>query len=235
MTDWSRHESLAGLGASGQRKLGEASVLVVGLGGLGSPVARYLAAAGIGRLTLCDFDTISASDLHRQILYGPHDVGEAKASTAAPRLSDTHPECVVTVLERPFDASDASGHAIIVDCTDEPGSRALIHAAALAAGIPLVWGTVEGWDGQVTTIIPGGPCIDCLFPEGREVRGCAEIGVFGPLAGTVGTMMAAEAAKTIAGLPNLCGQLLVIDGLEHRFDRIGYELRPGCACAAEPK
>ncbi len=230
-----RHHSLEGFGHAGQQALADASVLVVGLGGLGSPVARYLAAAGIGRLTLCDFDHVSASDLHRQILYGDGDVGASKVALAAARLVAAHRGVDVVAVDRPFEAGDVAGHDVVVDCTDEPGTRALVHAACQDADVPLVWGTVEGWDGQVTTIMPGGPCIDCLFPEGREAPSCSEIGVFGPLAGLVGTAMATEACKVIAGLPVLQGRLWVIDGRESRIDDIAYPVRPDCSCSAATK
>lgn len=235
MADWSRHEALAGFGAGSQRRLQEARVLVVGLGGLGSPVARYLAAAGIGHLSLCDFDTVSASDLHRQILYGPGDVGQGKAATAGPRIQSTHPDCAVTLLERPFEADDVVGHDVVVDCTDEPGTRALVHHACLAAGVPLVWGTVEGWDGQVATVVPGGPCLDCLFPEGREARACSEVGVFGPGAGLVGTAMATEACHVARGAPALAQRLLIIDAQEMRFDEVARSRRASCLCAEATK
>ncbi len=233
MSDWSRHHVLAHLGPAGQQRIARTTILVVGLGGLGSPVARYLAAAGIGRLLLCDFDTVSASDLHRQILFGPYDEGISKAETAAPSLAQTHPDSIIEALSEPFSPEMLAGVDIVVDGTDEPGTRMLVHAACRQAGIPLVWGTVEGWDGQVTTLHPDGPCLDCLFPGGREAHSCAETGVFGPLAGFVGTAMALEAAKVAAGLPTLAGRLWIIDGLESRVESVAYERRSDCPTCAE--
>ncbi len=233
--DWSRHHALAGFGEAGQGALARARVLVVGVGGLGAPVARYLAAAGIGHMTLCDFDAVSASDLHRQILYGPDDVGQAKVEVAAPRLAQSHPATTIQALRRPFDAADVQNVDVVIDCTDEPGTRALVHHACVQAGTPLVWGTVEGWDGQVATILPGGPCLDCLFPDGREARSCSEVGVFGPGAGIIGTLMATEACHTVRGDSALAQRLLLVDARDLRIEDIERKQRPGCACSDATK
>lgn len=231
---FARHRVL--IGDAGQQRIRQARVLVVGLGGLGAPAAMYLAAAGIGRLTLVDFADVDAPDLQRQILYGASDIGRKKADVAAERLRIQHPDVEFTARATTFDALWVAGHDVVLDGTDEPGSRALVHAACVGAGVPLVWGTVEAWDGQLTTVVPGGPCIDCLFPEAREVRTCADVGVLGPLAGQVGCMMAAEALRVVIGRPAAAGHLLVVDGRDGTTSAVDFPRRDDCpTCSGAAK
>lgn len=228
-----RHAALQGYGPAGVRAVAAARVLIVGLGGLGSPAARYLAAAGIGHLSLCDYGSVDAPDLQRQILYGAPDIGRAKAALAAPRLQGAHPGLSIDVLDRPFDADMVAGHDVVLDGTDEPGTRALVHAVCRRLGVPLVWGALEGWDGQLTTIVPEGPCLDCLMPIAQDAPACADIGVFGPLAGTIGVMMAGEALKQVIGAPVLSGRLLMVDARDGDMQTIAYAQHPDCPTCAE--
>lgn len=235
MHRFARHHALAGLGAEGQARIAHASVLVVGVGGLGCPVAQYLAAAGIGRLRLCDPGVVDAPDLHRQVLFGSGDEGRGKAEAAAERLTGAYPDVDVEHLARTFDASMADGPDVVVDGTDEAGTRAYVHRSCLASRVPLVWGALEAWEAQLTTIAPGGPCLRCLWPAPGEAPACEDIGVFGPLAGMVGTIMASEALRAVLGLPVLSGRLLLVDGRTTRFSEVAYARRSGCACSAATK
>lgn len=225
---FARHHALRGLGRDGQQRIREGSVLVVGVGGLGSPAARYLAAAGVGRMTLCDLGRVDAPDLQRQILFGAADIGLPKATVAAQRLRDAHPDVRIDAVDAPFEAALVAGHDVVLDGTDDVGSRLALQQACRVVAVPLVWGALEGWTGQVTTLLPEGPCLECLMPPDLAAPACEDIGVFGPLAGTMGTIMAGEALKSLAGLPTLRGRLLLIDALDGTAEAITYTRRPDC-------
>ncbi|WP_169747653.1 HesA/MoeB/ThiF family protein [Demequina iriomotensis] len=212
-----RQRALPGFGAAGQEALSAASVAIVGVGGLGCPAALYLAAAGVGRLTLIDGDRVAVSNLHRQVLFGPSDVGEAKVSAAAARLSALAPGVEVTAVPARLGASSArealAGHSLVLDCTDTWGSRLAVDDAAAGLGIPLVWGAVQGWFGQVT-VFSGGRSVRDVFPEepAPDFGVCDAGGVLGPLCGQVGAAMASQAVVLLTGAgPGLAGTLQVID------------------------
>ncbi|WP_062132989.1 HesA/MoeB/ThiF family protein [Demequina aestuarii] len=223
---YSRQRGLSGFGEAGQRALAGASVAIVGVGGLGCPAAQYLAAAGVGHLTLIDADHVSLTNLHRQILYGPDDVGRPKVHAAvrplrllAPGL-DLHP--VVRRLEASNAAALLAGHDAIVDSTDTFSSRLAVADAAEALGIPVAWGAVQGWHGQVT-VFSGPARMRDLFPvEPPEPLDACEGGaVLGTLCGQVGAAMATEALKLASGAgTSLAGILAMVDARTGRWREI---------------
>ena len=218
-----RQRALDGIGAAGQVALGEARVAIVGMGGLGCPAALYLATAGVGSLTIIDSDSVTVTNLHRQVLYGPEDVGSRKVDVAASSLRRVAPWSVVrTVDERLTEANAADelgGHDVVVDATDTFVSRRVVAAAASQAGIPLVWGAVNGWDGQLT-VFDSTVGLDDLFPRdpGPLVDTCEPGAALGPLCGQLGAAMALEVIKLVtkAGTP-LVGTLAVLDGRTGRW------------------
>lgn len=242
---YARQLSLAGFGAAGQAKLRAARVLIVGVGGLGSPVASYLAAAGVGGLTLVDSDRVDESNLHRQLLFTTPDVGRPKLAVAAERLQAINPEVAVTCVDARLTAENANalvaGHAIVVDATDNFPTRYALNAACLAHGVPFVYGSVARFEGQVSVFAaPGGPCYRCLFPEmpaPGTVPTCAEEGVLGVVPGTIGLLQATEAIKWIAGIGTpLVGTLLLLDLLTQETRQITLSPRAECsACGAASK
>jgi adenylyltransferase/sulfurtransferase len=238
---YARQLTLRGFGAAGQARLGAARVLIVGAGGLGAPAASYLAAAGIGGLTLVDHDVVELSNLHRQLLFTTPEVGEPKLAVAARRLAAINPLVPVTVHDGRLTPANAEslvrGHAVVIDATDNFPARYAINAACLAAGIPFVYGSVARFEGQVSLFAaPDGPCYRCLFPDAPApgtVPTCAEEGVLGVVPGIIGLLQATEAIKWIAGIGTpLVGQLLLMDLLTHETQRIRVPRQSGCpACA----
>jgi len=233
---YARHLVLREVGGQGQQALKAARVLIVGAGGLGSPVALYLAAAGVGTLGLADADTVSLSNLQRQILYGDADVGRPKVEAARKRLAGLNPHVMVEIhplMLTPVNAGQVIGaYDLVLDGTDNFASRFAVSDACLAHGKPLVSGAIGRWTGQVG-VFAGRPCYRCLVPEiPPEAETCAAVGVVGALAGVVGAMMALEAIKQITGAGEpLTGRLSLYDGLagESRTVRIGAD--PHCpAC-----
>ena len=219
---YARHIVLRELGGPGQQRLRRASVLVVGAGALGSPVALYLAAAGVGRITLADDDHVSLSNLQRQVIFDDADTGRPKVQAAAARLHALNPHVQVTPLPRRIRAEDADfikEFDLVLDGTDSFDSRARINAACVAAGVPLVAGSIAQWEGQLTIWDParGAPCMACLFPQPPApglAPSCAEAGVVGALPGVIGSMMALEAIKLITGAGlDARGRMLIFDGL----------------------
>ena len=210
-----RQRALTGFGADGQDALARARVAIVGVGGLGCPAAQYLAAAGVGSLTLIDSDTVSVTNLHRQILFGPDDVGKLKVDAAAAALTSRAPWTTVTPVATrltPANARDVlAGHDVILDGTDTWASRHTVADAASDLGIPLVWGAVSGWFGQVTVFDQGMRLRD-VFPDEPppELAVCEGGGVLGPLCGQVGTAMATQAIVALtregSGAAGLIGQ-----------------------------
>jgi len=234
---YSRHVRLADVGLDGQRRLKAARVLLVGAGGLGSPAALYLAAAGVGHLGLVDPDTVELSNLHRQLLHGTADAGRPKVDSAADRLADVNPH--VHVERYPFRVTSANalellrGYDIVVDGTDNFQTRYLTNDACVLLGKPNVYGSVFRFEGQAAVFaVPGGPCYRCLFrepPPPGAVPTCEEAGVLGVLPGLVGMIQATETIKLILGLGDtLAGRLLLMDTLAMRFRTI--EVRPDPTC-----
>jgi molybdopterin/thiamine biosynthesis adenylyltransferase/rhodanese-related sulfurtransferase len=235
---YSRHLLLGEIGIEGQRKLACARVLVVGAGGLGSPAALYLAAAGIGTLGIADFDTVADHNLQRQLLHDTASVGEAKVASAARRLRTTNP--FITVVEHPEGITPVnavtifSSYDAIVDGTDNFASRYLNNDAASLARKPLVYGSVFKFEGQVSAFDParGGPCYRCLFPEppaAGSVPGCGEAGVLGALCGVIGSLQALEVIKLITGIGrSLVGRLLTYNALTQEFQTLTLRRDPHC-------
>ena len=230
---YARHLILREVGGPGQQKLKGASVLIVGAGGLGSPAALYLAAAGVGGLMLADPDVVDRSNLQRQIIYADSDIGQPKVEAAADRLAALNPHVFVAGYQGPFDAQSAdelvSDVDLVLDGTDDFATRFAVSDACLAEGKTLVSGALGRWTGQVG-VFQGQPCYRCLVPEiPPDAETCALVGVVGALAGVIGAMMALEAVKTITGAGHtLAGRLLIYDALaaETRTVRIGAD--PGC-------
>jgi len=228
---YARHLVLPEVGPEGQLMLQEASVLVVGAGGLGSPALLYLAAAGIGRIGLIDDDTVDVTNLQRQILHSTSEVGESKAASAERRIADLNPDVTVEAIEGRLDSTNAleiiSRYDIVIDGTDNFETRYLIGDACEILGKPWVFGSIHRFEGQVATFnLDGGPNYRDLFPEPPEdglAPNCAEAGVLGVLPGIVGSIQATEAIKAILRIgDSLNGKLLVIDALSMDFRTLGF-------------
>jgi len=235
MNRYARQTTLPELGEAGQAKLRAASVLVIGAGGLGSPASIYLAAAGVGRIGLVDFDRVDVTNLHRQILYGTSDVGRPKLEAARARLLDLNPEIAVTAHEARLSSENAleilRDYDVILDGTDNFATRYLVNDACVLLGKPNVYGSVFRFDGQVSVFsTPEGPCYRCLYPEPPPpglVPSCAEGGVLGVLPGVIGTLQATEAVKLLSGIgESLAGRLLLFDALRMTFNTM--KLRRRC-------
>jgi adenylyltransferase/sulfurtransferase len=238
---YQRHLALAEIGTAGQEKLKAARVLIVGAGGLGSPAALYLAAAGVGTLGLVDFDRVDVSNLQRQVLFDTAGVGESKAEAARARLAALNPE--IRVVAHPLELRAANvrtllaDYDLVVDGSDRLATRYLVNDACVILGRSLVSAAIHRFEGQVMTYVPGrGPCYRCLFPQAADavVANCAEAGVLGVLPGVLGTLQATEAIKLItgAGTP-LIGRLLTYDALELRFQEFRVARRRDCAVCGE--
>ncbi len=234
---YSRQLVLDGWGEAEQLRLRDASVLVVGAGALGSPVAMYLAGAGVGRLGILDGDAVELSNLHRQHLHFTPDISAPKAHSAAAKLRLLNPEVEVDPYQVHLDESNAegliAGHDLVVDCSDSFATRYAVNAACCAAGTPLVEGGVVGWSGLVLAIRPGeSACYRCVFPQAPApgtTPTCAEAGVLGPAAGVVGSLQALEALKLLAGLPSaLTDTLLQVDLATAAVTRVAVNRRLDC-------
>lgn len=241
---YARQTRLPEVGPEGQRKLASASVLVVGSGGLGSPSLTYLAAAGVGRLGIIDFDRVDLSNLHRQILFGTDDVGRPKVEAASQRLRGLNPDVEVEVHEARLDAANAEdiarGYDLILDGTDTFATRYLVNDVAVRLGIPNVFASVSRFDGQASVFgAEDGPCYRCLFPEPPPpglIPDCAEGGVLGVLPGLMGTIQATETLKMLLGVGEpLVGRLLLVSALTMEFQTLRVERDPACpACGSQP-
>ena len=237
---YSRHLILPDVGLEGQQKLKAARVLLIGAGGLGSPAALYLAAAGVGTLGLVDFDVVDVTNLHRQVLHGTSDVGRPKLESAAKRIADINPHVQVERFETRLTSANALGiiheFDVIVDGTDNFPTRYLVNDACVLAGRPNVYGSIFRFEGQASVFAtPDGPCYRCLFrepPPPGLVPSCAEGGVLGVLPGLVGTIQATEAIKLILGIGDtLIGRLLLVDALRMEFRAVTLRRDPACpAC-----
>ncbi|MAF93409.1 molybdenum cofactor biosynthesis protein MoeB [Candidatus Woesearchaeota archaeon] len=230
-----RHISLPKVGVEGQRKLNNASVLLIGAGGLGSPAALYLAAAGVGRLGLVDNDAVDLSNLQRQILHATSDVGQAKVASAKASLEALDPNIRVEVFQERLNPDNAmalmKGWDIVIDGTDNLPTRYLIDDACALLGVPWVYGSVFRFEGQISLFNHhGGPCYRDLFPEPpppEAVPTCSEAGVFGVLPGVIGVLQATEAIKFLLDLPvSLSGKLLLYDAESMAFDTLRFEADP---------
>ena len=236
------HLTLPEIGDEGQRRLLASSILLIGVGGLGCPVAQYLAAAGVGRLGLVDDDIVDRSNLQRQVLFGVDDVGSAKAEVAAARLGALNPDVELVPRVERITASNAAavveGWDIVVDGSDNFATRYVVNDAAVLAGVPLVTGSIYQFEGQLTVVrSPLGPCYRCTFPAPPpEQAPCREAGVLATLPGVVGTLMATEAMKLAIGADSsLVGRLLLIDVQEQSFRAVRTRRAASCAlCGNEP-
>lgn len=239
---YSRHILLPELGEAGQRRLKGTRILIIGAGGLGSPVALYLAAAGVGALGLVDFDRVDLSNLQRQLLYGTHDVGRSKVDAARDRLADINPHVeVITHAERLSAANCRrvlEPYDVIIDGTDNFGTRYLVNDACVFMGKPNVHGCIFRFEGQVSVFwSPRGPCYRCLFPEPPPVGmvpSCAEGGVLGILPGAIGVWQATEAIKLALGIGRpLVGRLLLFDALAAKVREVRVQRDPACPVCGE--
>jgi len=234
---YSRHLLIPEVGLEGQRKLKNSSALIIGTGGLGSPVALYLAAAGIGRIGLVDYDTVDSSNLQRQVIHGTSTIGKLKVESARAKLLDLNPGIQVDVYNEPYTSENAmriaNDYDIILDGTDNFPTRYLTNDVAVFLGKPNVYASIYRFDGQVSVFYAKeGPCYRCLFPEPPPpglVPSCAEGGVLGVLPGTIGTLQATEALKVLLGIGEpLIGKLLLYNALDMSFDFVKLKKNPNC-------
>jgi molybdopterin/thiamine biosynthesis adenylyltransferase/rhodanese-related sulfurtransferase len=242
---YSRHLLIPEVGLDGQRKLKAASVLVIGTGGLGSPVALYLAAAGVGRIGLVDYDVVDSSNLQRQVIHGTSGIGELKVESARRRMLDLNPDIQVEVYNEPFTSANAmqiaESYDLIIDGTDNFPTRYLTNDLCVLTGKPNVYGSIFRFDGQVSVFdAKRGPCYRCLFPEPPPpglVPSCAEGGVLGVLPGTIGTLQATEAIKLILGIGDtLIGKLMLYNALDMSFEFVKLRKNPNCkVCGPNPE
>jgi molybdopterin/thiamine biosynthesis adenylyltransferase/rhodanese-related sulfurtransferase len=234
---YARQIVLPDIGVAGQERLRSARVLIVGAGGLGSPAALYLAAAGVGALAIVDFDEVDATNLHRQLLHGTKDIGRPKVESARDRLHDVNPHVKITLHGNAFNSRNAleivREHDLVIDASDNFPTRYLVNDACVIARVPNVYGSVERFEGQVAVFgTADGPCYRCLFrepPPPGLVPTCAEAGVIGVLPGIIGTLQATEAIKLIVGVGDaLIGRLLLVDAKRMRFRTIEVRRDPLC-------
>ena len=239
---YSRHFALPEFGERGQRRLKQGSVLIVGAGGLGSPAALYLAAAGVGRIGLVDFDNIDLTNLQRQIMYATADVGSSKLEVSAARLRALNPDITIEThalhLNRDNALDVIERYDVVIDGTDNFPTRYLLNDACVLLNKPYVYGSILRFDGQVSVFdAPQGPCYRCLFrepPPPGLVPNCAEGGVLGMLPGIIGSLQALEAAKLLSGTGQpLIGRLLLFDGLSMRFRELKLKKRADCPLCGE--
>lgn len=234
---YSRHLLIPEVGLEGQKKLKNSSALIIGTGGLGSPVSLYLAAAGIGRLGLVDYDVVESSNLQRQVIHGTSSIGKLKVESAKSKLQDLNPDIQVEVYNEPYTSENAlriaKDYDIILDGTDNFPTRYLTNDVAVFLGKPNVYASIFRFDGQVSVFYAKeGPCYRCLFPEPPPpglVPSCAEGGVLGVLPGTIGTLQATEALKVLLGIGEpLIGKLLLYNALDMSFDFVKLKKNPNC-------
>jgi len=239
---YSRHLLIPDVGMDGQRKLKAASVLIVGTGGLGSPVALYLAAAGIGRIGLVDYDVVDRTNLQRQVIHGTSTVGTLKVESARERMLDLNPDIQVDIYNQVFTSENAMAIAapydLIIDGSDNFPTRYLTNDLCVLTGKPNVYGSVYRFEGQVSVFdARRGPCYRCLFPDPPPpglVPSCAESGVLGILPGTIGTLQATEALKLILGTgESLIGRLLLYNAQDMSFEFVKLRKNPGCKVCGE--
>ena len=240
---YSRHIIMPQIGSRGQRKLMDAKVLVVGAGGLGGPVALYLALAGVGTIGIVDFDVVDLSNLQRQVLHNTETVGIPKVESAIRTLARYNPEVNVVPHEFPINSENAmeliAQYDIVVNGADNFATRYLVNDAAYLSGKPIVDGSILIFDGQLSVYEPGKGCYRCLFPEPPPpgmVPNCAEAGVLGALTGVIGSLQATETVKLILGIgETLTGRMLLLDGLSMEFRVVRTRRNPACPlCGDNP-
>lgn len=241
---YSRHLIMPEVGVEGQKRLKAASILLIGAGGLGSPLGLYLAAAGVGRLGLVDFDVVDFSNLQRQIIHGTPDVGRPKLQSARDRLQAINPEVRLDLYESHITRQNAlellRPYDLVIDGTDNFPTRYLVNDACVLLGKPNIYGSIFRFDGQASVFVPGeGPCYRCLYPEPPppgEVPSCAEGGVLGILPGIIGCIQATEAIKLLLGQGSpLVGRLLLYDALQMSFREFKIRRNPKCPiCGDKP-
>ena len=243
---YARQVIMPAIGENGQEKLLAAKVLVVGAGGLGAPVILYLAAAGVGTITIVDDDNISGSDLNRQIIYRDSDVGSTKSRHAANAANMLNPDIHISQAAIRLNSKNVeqlvTSHDVVIDCSDNAETRYLMGDAAHKYSRPLVFGGAVRMEGQISVFQSsvkghfGSPCYRCLFPsmpDAKQAPGCSEAGILGPVVGLVGTLQALETIKLILGQPRtLTGRLLLIDGAGSDFIEIRTTARPDCSCCS---
>lgn len=239
---YARQYSLTEIGGAGQARIRESSVLIIGMGGLGCPAATYLAGAGVGTLILSDFDRVDMTNLHRQILFETADVGREKTRAAADRLARTNPDVTLNVLDRRLDAEGLVAAAaradVVLDGSDNFGTRFAVNLACRRTGTPLVSGATIRFEGQLTVFDPRreeSPCYRCLYDEdGEALENCTGAGILGPVAGVMGSSMAVEALKLIVGCGEpLAGRLLLYDALAGNWRELRIPRDPDCpACGS---
>lgn len=242
---YSRHVIMPEVGMEGQRRLKASSILLIGAGGLGSPLALYLAAAGIGRIGLVDYDVVDFTNLQRQVIHGVSTVGQSKLDSAAARMLDLNPDIQIVKYSQPLTSDNAlsifsESWDIVIDGTDNFPTRYLVNDACVKLGIPNVYGSIFRFEGQLSVFhADEGPCYRCMFPEPPPpglVPSCAEGGVLGILPGTVGTMQATEAIKLLLGIGEpMIGRMLLYDALEMSFQTIKVRKDPNCPVCGIPK
>ncbi len=224
------------IGIDGQERLLDARVLLIGVGGLGSPVALYLAAAGTGHLTLVDFDTVDLSNLQRQIIHNFDSIGKLKVKSARKQLRKLNPDCQVNIIKQLLDEAslqtEIARHDIIVDATDNFATRFLVNRLCVVESKPLVSGAAIRWEGQITTFSNNADsaCYNCLYgTDGEEDESCTENGVLAPVVGIIGSMQAAEVIKLVTGAgKTLQGRLLVLDALHMEWRSLNIKRDPKC-------
>ena len=241
---YSRHVIMPEVGIEGQRRLKASKVLLIGTGGLGSPLALYLAAAGVGQIGLVDYDVVDFTNLQRQVIHGVSTVGQSKLDSAAARMRDLNPAVEIVKYDVPLTSDNAleifGGWDIVIDGTDNFPTRYLVNDACVKLGIPNVYGSIFRFEGQLSVFYAEqGPCYRCMFPQPPPpglVPSCAEGGVLGILPGTVGTMQATEAIKLLLGIGEpMIGRMLLYDALEMSFQTIKVRKDPACPVCSGDK
>jgi adenylyltransferase/sulfurtransferase len=242
---YSRHLIIPDVGMTGQKRLKNAKVLVIGAGGLGSPALLYLAAAGVGTIGIAEFDEVDESNLQRQIIHGQSDIGKSKAVSAKESIADANPYVDVVLHEERLDNDNVmqvfEGYDLIVDGTDNFATRYMVNDAAYFLGIPYVWGSIYRFDGQASVFAPtlaeDAPCYRCLYPEPPPpgmVPSCAEGGVLGVLCASIGSIQVNEAIKLITGIGDpAVGELVIYDALELSWRKLKVRKDPNCALCGE--
>jgi adenylyltransferase/sulfurtransferase len=240
---YSRHLLIPEVGLEGQKKLKASSVLVIGTGGLGSPVAMYLAAAGVGRIGLVDYDVVDFSNLQRQVIHGTSKINQLKVDSAKERLLDINPAIQIETYNEPYTSANAlritEGYDLVIDGTDNFPTRYLVNDVCVKLGIPNVYGSIFRFDGQLSVFdAEHGPCYRCLFPEPPPpglVPSCAEGGVLGVLPGIIGSMQASEGLKMLLGIGQpMIGKLMLLNALDMRVDFVKLRKNPNCAVCSKP-
>lgn len=240
---YSRHIMLPQMGIEGQQALADASVLIIGLGGLGSPAALYLAGAGVGQLTLVDDDSVELSNLQRQIIHHQHNIGERKVASAKSNLLAINPETNIVTIDQRLDeaalAEQVQRADIILDASDNFATRFAINRACVQHKKPLVSGAAIQFEGQISVFDSRDndcPCYSCLYPEqGEDIQTCSESGVLAPVVGVIGSMQALEAIKLICGIGEpLYGRLLLFDALSLQWRSMNFKKDPNCPVCGAP-